>query len=268
MASTKRRCERDTGDSDAAQSGDYSDAAVAQWKRDVAAGIVPDPWALDPLVKGAAEGRRVAGIVATEVLGAHVGTELRFDLTNQMAVAWANNNAARLIVEISAETQAAVRQAVVRSMRGELTLQEVAKYVRGIVGLTAKQEQAVNAVYDKAIEQGVSAADALAESQGYAETLRKYRSEVIARSEVLRASNAGQRLIWQQGKAAGLLQGMEQIWIATKDDRLCPICCEMDHTTVPIGHPWTFPDGRQDMEPQGIHPQCRCTVALQEIAKK
>ena len=240
-------------------------AAVAKWQKDVAAGKPPNPQALKPLVKVTEDGTRLAGIAAAAQIGGLTpGLTIAFDLTNPAAVKWAKQNAARLITEITSETRAAVRAAVTRSMQGDLTVQQVAKYVREIVGLTSKQEQAVYSFYERAIESGFADADALDEANAYAEKLRRYRSEVIARTEVLHAENRGQELLWEQGKAAGGLRGLVRIWSATPDEITCPLCGRpdgMDGKTTPIGVPWNLPDGfaatdgsDQVMSPQDTPP--------------
>jgi len=232
-------------------------AAVKQWQKDVAAGKPPNPNALKPLVKVTEDGTRLAGTAAAaQIAGVRPGIKLAFDLTNPQAVKWAKQNAARLIKDISSETRNAVKQAIARAVSGEMTTAQVGRYVREIVGLTERQEQGVFNFYERAIAAGFSDADALDEANGYAESLRRYRSEVIARSEVLRAENAGQELLWEQGVASGQLKGLERQWLATDDELTCPICGEMNGQTTPIGEPWKGPDGEEFATPQDSHPQC------------
>ena len=242
------------------------EAAVRRWQRDVRAGREPDPKALRALVKTTEDGLRLAGVsAAAQIGGWKPGLSLAFDLTNPRAVAWATAHAARLITEIGDETKAAVRAAITRAMRGDLTVRQVARYVHEIVGLTSKQEQAVYGVFDRALEAGLDKADALAESQVYAMKLRRYRSEVIARSEVLRAENAGQSLLWQQAKDAGYVPGLVQVWLATNDELQCDICERMHEQTAEIGAPWIDPETGDTYDvPQDAHCQCRCASALTE----
>lgn len=248
-------------------------AAVKQWQKDVAAGKPPNPQALKPLVKVTQDGTRLAGTAAAaQIAGLRPGLSLAFDLTNAAAVKWAKQNAARLITNITNESAAAIRNAVARSMRGEFTVQEIARFVRGKVGLTVGQEDAVQRLLERALDEGLSRADALAESGDYAAKLLRYRSEVIARTEVLMAENRGQELLWEQGKASGALKGLVRMWLATPDELLClRICAKMDGQTTPIGEPWTLPDGELSMDdeptvmtPQSSHSQCRCSEGLVE----
>ena len=235
--------------------------AVAKWQKDVAAGKPPDPAALGPLVKVTADGTRIAGIAAAEIASVRFGTTIRFDLINPQAVGWAKTNSARLIREVTQETKAGVRNAVGRAMRGDLSPHQLQKYIHETVGLTERMELAVYRVYENGVDAGLSTADALAESQKYAMQLRKFRSEVIARTEVLRAENAGQQLLWLQARANGLIKGMWRTWIATPDERICDICGEMDNAETPLDVPWEL-DGAIYHLPQDSHPQCRCSMGL------
>jgi len=74
-----------------------------------------------------------------------------------------------------------------------------------------------------------------------------YRTAMIARTEILRASNLGALAVYQEND--DVLQGWE--FIATKDERTCPICAPLD------GERFAF-DSTQQKPP--LHPQCRCSV--------
>jgi HK97 family phage portal protein len=97
------------------------------------------------------------------------------------------------------------------------------------------------------------------------------RAEMIARSEIIRSSNAG-------AKAAYNSAGIRQIkWVDTDDDRTCPFCNAMDGTIIEIDENFleldqefevTDENGRRvrikaSYEPVGhppLHPSCRCTI--------
>ena len=242
-------------------------AAVKQWKADVKAGKPPKLAALAPLVTVTADGMRLAGIAAAAQIGGLTpGLTIAFNLTNPAAVKWAKANAARLIKDISSETAEAIRKAIVQSMRGDLTVQEVAKFVRSRVGLTVKMNEAVQAFYERALESGYTRADALDEMYVYTEKLIRHRSEVIARTEVLRAENAGQGLLWEQSKAAGGLRGLVKMWLATPDEITCAICGDgtdgLNRQLAEIGESWHSEVSGEDYDRPPAHPQCRCSAGL------
>ena len=85
------------------------------------------------------------------------------------------------------------------------------------------------------------------------------RLEMIARTEILRASNNGTAAIYEQNK--DVLSGWE--FLTAKDDRVCEICAPED------GKRYAF-DDTANQPP--LHPNCRCDMAPvlqdQELEKK
>ncbi len=77
-----------------------------------------------------------------------------------------------------------------------------------------------------------------------------YRTQLIARNEIMRASNQGALAVYEQNQ--DILQGWE--FVATKDGRTCKdICGPLDGKTFLFSDPMSQP-------PSGTHPGCRCTV--------
>lgn len=84
-----------------------------------------------------------------------------------------------------------------------------------------------------------------------------YRTLMITRTEIMRASNLGALAIYEQN--ADILSGWE--WVATKDERTCPICGALDGKVFKFGDPMMAP-------PSGSHIGCRCTPVpmLKDVA--
>lgn len=78
----------------------------------------------------------------------------------------------------------------------------------------------------------------------------RYRSTMIARTEVLAASNRATIFGYKQ---SGVVVGKR--WVATHDERTCDECIDLDEEYVKLDA--DFPGGY--MEPP-IHPNCRCTT--------
>lgn len=76
-----------------------------------------------------------------------------------------------------------------------------------------------------------------------------YRTLLITRTEIMRASNVGALAIYERNQ--DVLRGWE--FCATRDSRTCPTCGALD------GKTFTF-DSPQLQPPSGTHPGCRCTV--------
>ena len=205
----------------------------------------------------------------SDVSLAPVGIQPRLDLVNRHAVEWAQTRSTDLVTEVERDTRDAIRTAVVESVSGTgKTVRDVARELRDVVGLHSRQQRAVSAFREKMTNQLTDkhprwSADRLAEevnrkTSRYGDALLRYRSEVIARTEVVRAESEGQLTLWKEAKAQGLLDPDRtvRVWITTPDDRLDEACEEMDGEEVALDEPWIVGDGRSIMVPQEIHPQC------------
>jgi len=110
--------------------------------------------------------------------------------------------------------------------------------------------------------------------------IARNRAEMIARTEVLKASNRGSLLAY---KESGLVEG--KAWCAAYDQRTCEACAEMDGKTMPLDEPF-FKKGDsfnfsnpgeafegvpteggvdmkfdyEEIQHPGLHPSCRCCL--------
>ena len=185
-----------------------------------------------------------------------------FDRDRPEAAAWASREAGGLIVQITDEQRLLVRDLAASAGLGERTPLQVARALRDSIGLTAEQAQWVenrwSREYSARIADGASLSDAergadRAADLYYQRTLR-YRSETIARTEILKAAHEGRREAWNQGIQDGWINpGAQKQW-ATVDDP-CDECAAMDGVTVPITGEFAVGD-------PPLHPNCRCDVLL------
>jgi len=99
----------------------------------------------------------------------------------------------------------------------------------------------------------------------------RYRSEMVARTEIIRASNEGAAEAYLQ---SGIVE--EKVWITAHDDRLCPFCADMDGRIVGVEENfWDEGDVMQvdvgeqsyavefdygDVGVPPLHPNCRCAI--------
>lgn len=208
-----------------------------------------------------------------------VGIEPRLDLVNRRAVEWAQRVSADRVTEIERDTRDAIRRLVVESVSGTgKTVRDVAVELRDVIGLHSRQQRAVSTFRDKVTNQLADrhprwTPDRLAEevtrkTGRYSDGLLRYRAEVIARTEIVRAESEGQLTLWKEATAQGLLDPDRtvRVWLVTPDDRLDEeLCMPMDGEETALEEPWTLPDGRQAMVPQDSHPQCRCSAGLKFI---
>lgn len=171
----------------------------------------------------------------------------------------AEETAAKMVTEITAETEAALRAVISKSLASGTSVYDTAKNIKPLIGLMTAQASAAENYRDKLEAAGGLTADQIdREVETYADDLLESRADTIARTEVMDALNAGQSEAFEQAQEGGLLnEEATKEWIVTDDDKLCPECAEMDGQTVPIGE--DFPEG----DPP-LHPNCRCTIAIGE----
>lgn len=139
--------------------------------------------------------------------------DMDFTLVNDRAVREASRYTAGLITQVGVEMQNAVH----------------AQVLQGIAGAW-QPEQLEEAILRTGLQRGPWRSP-------------EQRAAVIARTETMRAYNAG--------AVAGIREaGADRVeWIATEDERTCPICSPRDGQTYPVGE--------VDVP---AHPRCRCIV--------
>jgi len=191
----------------------------------------------------------------------------RFNAERPEAAAWAAKNAGQMIQNITEDQLNFVQELVRQSQLGEYTPDSAARTLRDMengVGLTVQQSQWVQNFESRRVtdlmNQGLGYVDAVSRAQGatasYADRIYRYRTETIARTEILRASNEGRNQAWKQGLDEGFINpSQEKEWSTNLDDRTCEECAPLDGERVGVtdDFPWGDPP---------IHPNCRCTVLL------
>lgn len=184
---------------------------------------------------------------------------LRFDLTNPFAVRYAEQYAASLILDLSQTSRNAVIQIVTRMMNGELTPDSAARLIRASVGLTPRQVASLERFRADLVRLEHEAAYIDRKVEEYGRRKLAERATTIARTEAMRAANAGQKAAWQASAQQGLIpaNGVRRMWLTTIDERTCPICAPLDGQLTTLDEPW--PGG---YEPGEVHPNCRCAQRL------
>jgi len=187
--------------------------------------------------------------------------EILFDATDAASIAFARGYAYDLIVETSPETRAAIREIIVRGLTEGMSPRALRSQITQIIGLRTDQIRAL----ENFIARGASRSQA----ERYARKLLRDRALLIARTEVLRAANEGQRELWQQALNVGLLPSdQKRKWITTLDGRERDSHHDMHGQIRGIDEKFDKPGGGR-IEP-GEEPNCRCASALatpEEVAR-
>lgn len=190
--------------------------------------------------------------------------DFAFDRSRPEAAEWARKEGAQLVTNVVQSQRDMINSYVAQSLEDGIAPRDVARGLRNVVGLTPDQQNWVqnhyNRTYAQAVSRGLTPARAAETAQRstdrYHSQVFRYRTETIARTEILRASHEGRREAWAQGRAEGFIPATaKKQWSTAIDDRTCDICGPLNEFTVPIDA--DFPDG----EPP-IHPNCRCDVLL------
>ena len=176
-----------------------------------------------------------------------------------------------MIVEVTQDQINIVRELVSSAQMGIYTPQQVARYVRDSIGITQRQAGWVRNFRDRTFNDQITAGKTFAEAMRdtdnltdrYAKRIHRYRAEMIARTEILRAANEGRNEAWRQGIEEGYINpGVKKYWSVEIDGRQCEECVAMgdqydEDNAIPISD--QFVDG----DPP-LHPMCRCDVLLSD----
>lgn len=184
-----------------------------------------------------------------------VKIDFSFDSTDEDAIAAAEELAATMITDITDETEASIRNLIADAIREGIPPYDAARLIHDTIGLTSAQGQAAMKYRTQLIDNGLAIDKVDEKFAEYADGLLETRAEMIARTEIMGALNAGQDRAWQQAQDEGLLSaGAEKEWILSED--ACDDCQDSaDSGPVPIGE--EFDDG----DPP-LHPNCRCTIGI------
>lgn len=192
--------------------------------------------------------------------GAGFTWEASSDLLDTLAT-----RATRTAVDMASE-QAQALDLLVRyhSSADPIPAGELAARVRGFVGLTERETQAVLNFREAQLGAGATQSQVDALAARYESQLRQARSLRIARTELSFASNEAQADALDDARAQGLVSGdVVKEWSTAEDEATCPVCSELDGIVTSLGS--DFAEG-YDAPP--AHPSCRCVVLYYELKPK
>lgn len=244
-----------------------------------------------------ADAYTVSGQTAAEWLDKLVNDKLvSFDGTNARAVKWAERNKMDLVREITVEQQNVLRNVVADGVRAGKNPRVVARDLRASIGLTEVQERHVSsyrraletgdysnalsrelrdARSDKALRRALEDGTAIDPKRidKMVERYRKnwigYRSEVIARTEGLRAVHEGTEELFRQSIDASQLEGMVVVrqWNALRDKATRSSHRKMHGQKRALGAKFRTGDGYDIAYPGDPNApakeiiQCRCVLS-------
>lgn len=236
-----------------------------------------------------------SGQATAAFIAATMKTFFSFDQVNEGAVSAMQANRLRLIREFMEEQRNAVREALTEGIRRGLNPREQARFFRQSIGLTTRQMQAVNNFrrllesgsaealtrelrdrrFDATVRRSIRSGRPLTQDQidemteRYRERMLIYRSEVIARTEALRAVNEGNFNAFQQAYANGTLDPsmVFRTWNTALDERVRGSHRAMHGQERGPMEPFTSGDGYSLLYPGDPNApgsetiQCRCVAS-------
>lgn len=237
-----------------------------------------------------------AKATATWVDGQASASLVTYDATNPRAAQWAVENRARFVAEVTSDIRESIAQVVGRGISRGTNPIEQAREIRSAIGLTAHQEQIIsnyrraltegdygNALSrelrdgrsDKLLRRMQASKSQLSPDQveGLVERYRKnwvvYRSEVIGRTESLRATHEGNEEMLEQAYDDDIIARDDVVreWHTAGDGRVRESHASMSGQTRRPGQPFVTGDGYylrypgDPSAPAGENLQCRCVVS-------
>lgn len=241
--------------------GHMDPALIEEWMQDYSK-FVTD--ALLPLWLEAMES-------STKQLAQHFPT-YAFDSTTAGIKAWIDTRAAQFVTYCTEEQIAAINAVVGRAaLLQDMTVDELSRVIRPMVGLNRPQARANLNYYNRLIQNGIKEKRARELSILYSHRQHRYRGYMIARTELAFAYNKGQHEGVKQAQAQGLMGDTVKVWSTAEDERVCPTCGRLNGRMIGMDEDFDYQTRLAATEP-GIrqtppaHPHCRCAVIYEEIA--
>lgn len=197
-----------------------------------------------------------------------IATQLRFDLGNPRAVDAIDIVVRDALQDIQSANVTGIAQVLQVGFNTGATPDQMARRIRASIGLTDRDTRAVENYRQGLLDSDVPPARAEQLGDDYAGRLLRQRATLIARTESIRAANAGQQSAWQDAASQQLLdaQNVRRSWVVTEDDRLCPLCeavPDLNPDGVPLDQPFSTDLGLVLFPP--LHPRCRCAIVLTHL---
>lgn len=244
---------------------------------------------LDAVTAGTIGAARATARLETQ----HSGLAVRFAQTNPQAVEFLRNYEMDLIRELTDDVRASVRSVIDAGVQAGRNPLDIARDIRGQIGLTGRQSQAVQN-YRRLLEQGdgdalarqlrdrrfdpsvrshVAGTRALSDDQinnlvgRYQARYLKYRSETIARTEAKRALGSGNQLLWNQAVTDGQI-GEGQVtkkWATVGDHKVRQAHVELNGQVRGLNERFTCSQGTimypgDPAADAGLTVNCRCAA--------
>lgn len=239
--------------------GEISAEYLEQWRQDYARFVVKH------LESGWTEAMEAAAQEKVKQF-----PDFNFDPMGDGVLDWTENRAAEFVTNVTNQQIEGLRAVVRRAATLEnMTVDQLARAIRPMVGLYKQQTIANLNYYTKLIESGMKEKKANELAIKYAAKQHRYRAYNIARSELAYAYNKGAHEGIKQAQAAGYMGEMVKIWSTSDDERNCDYCNSLEGKELAMDEEFGF---HTRLTAPGIkltppaHPGCRCVLLYREVS--
>lgn len=214
----------------------------------------------------------IAAGIASVAAQREAGLPIYFDPMSENTKKWIKEKGGELIASLADEQQQAIKIMIEMAAEGNMTVDELGRKIRANIGLNAPQVKSNHLFYERKVQEYLknglseSAAKKKAETEAkkFAAKQHRYRGQVISRTELVGAYNAGATEAVKEAEASGDLGPMEKVWYTARDEMVCDICGPMHNKRVGINDKFMLPNGLQ-LDGPTAHPSCRCSLLYEEV---
>jgi len=207
------------------------------------------------------------GALAAREIRSQTRQAFLFDISQDNAQRYLQQHGAALIRDVSNETRQAIQGAILRANQDGLSSRSAAREIRGLVGLTDRDTQAVQSLRARMVAAGNTPAQIERTTRAKTNQLLRRRAGNIARTESATAVGDGRQQAWQQAINEGVVDATKatKSAMAAIDNRTSLLCRNIDGSTVPINQPFETIEGPQDTTP--FHASCRTSITMSAKGK-
>lgn len=190
-----------------------------------------------------------------------------FDPMGDAVRSWVQNHAAEFVTNVTTSQMDGLRAVIQRaSVLEDMSVDELSRAIRPMIGLTKKQAQANLNYYNTLRGNGIPPKRARESALRYAARQHRSRAYDIARTELATAYNAGAHEGTKQAQALGYMGNTVKVWCTADDERVCKICGALEG--VELGMDEEFEGASRSWSTRQyppVHPGCRCACMYVEI---
>jgi hypothetical protein len=208
---------------------------------------------------------------AMEAANAHLEAaySFTFDSFSDSIQAWIAEHGSQFVTRMTLDQEKAINALLSHASAGGMTVDELARAIRPIIGLTKPQAVANFNYYNHVkasllknnpnMKETTAAKRAQEAALKYAAKQHRYRAQNIAQTELAYAYNWGAHEGIVQMQAKGILTKKNKKWSTAMNEMVCEICGALEGKEIPMdgyfetgGHRFFIPPA---------HPGCNCAIA-------